>query len=69
MERQKNAVIKQEKSQSYFWWQTNPDVCLMDPPRQGKLCPQCGRAVLDYNDQFILVCPHCSYTAETGAFT
>lgn len=63
------SFSRTEKSQQPFWWQSHQDACVAAPPGRGELCPQCGRAPLDYNDQFILACPLCGYVAEAGAFT
>ncbi len=72
MDKQKNengADTREGKSRQPFWWQAHPPACLVALPERGKLCPECGRAPLDYNDQFILACPQCGYVAEAGAFT
>ena len=66
---QNGAALKQGKGQYAFWWHSPADACAAALPGRGELCPQCARAPLDYNEQFILSCPLCGYVAEVGAFT
>lgn len=38
------------------------------PALPGKLCPRCGKGVLDYDGLLVLRCEHCGFT-ESGGFT
>ncbi len=35
----------------------------------GDPCPHCGKAALIYNGLLQIICPHCGYLVESGAFT
>lgn len=63
---------KTADSAAEFWWRSGPggrrEPCAA-PPRPGEKCPACGDADLAYDSLFVLVCPECSYVAESGAFT
>lgn len=38
------------------------------PALPGKVCPRCGKGVLDYDGLLVLRCEYCGFT-ESGGFT
>jgi len=64
------AIVKQQESQKTFWWrQKDEPACIAQAPKPGDMCPACGSGVLAYDGLFMLTCPRCGKTAESGAFT
>jgi len=59
-----------ERAKDYWWKKDGAEQqsCELQP-RPGHTCPICGKGVLAYDGLFVLVCDHCGYVAESGAFS
>ncbi len=66
------------KPKTYWWQEANKqetavsadsDLCLLETPKPGDLCPYCQEGTLAYDGLFLLTCDKCKKVAEGGCFT